>query len=150
MGKEYRQFNKWDQSTEALLQLCLFRTRPDDTMVHHEAMAQTYLEQYCTDTTLTIDQRTETLGHAKMSSFRVHILSTKMHLIFAQLFYCNGDKRQAYHHLELYLDDRVSECKLGCYTCEQRVRHGYFPFSCGSCRVASHCGRKHQKLTWKN
>jgi len=85
-----------------------------------------------------------------MSSFRVHIVSTEMHLIFAQLFYFNGDKQQAYHHLELYLDARLAECKLGCYTCQQRVRHGSVPFSCASCRVASYCGRKHQKMTWKN
>jgi len=68
METDYRKLNKWRQSIEAL-QLCrLSSTRPDDTMLSqaNEGMAQTYLEQYCTDTTLTIDQRTETLGHAKM------------------------------------------------------------------------------------
>jgi len=34
--------------------------------------------------------------------------------------------------------------------CKQQVRHGYVPFSCRSCLVASYCGRKHQQLTWKN
>jgi len=152
MGKEYRKIKKWDQSIEALNQLCLFATRPDRTMLSqaNEATAQTYLEQYCTDTTLTIDQRTQTLCQAKMYSFRVHTVSTEMHLTHAQLSYFNGDKQQAYHHLELYLDARLAECKLTCYTCKQRVRHGSVPFSCASCRVASYCGRKHQKMTWKN
>ena len=60
MGTEYRKFNKWDQSIDALHQLCLSSTRPPHgTMLPqaNEAMAQTYLEQYCTDTTLDIDQR---------------------------------------------------------------------------------------------
>ena len=111
MGTEYRKFNKWDQSIEALHQLCLSSTRPDGTMLslQHEAMAQTYLEQYCADTTLTIDQRTQTLCQAKMYSFRVHTVSTEMHLTHAQLSYFNGDKQQAYHHLELYLDARLAK-----------------------------------------
>jgi len=145
-GEEYRKLTKWDQSIEALRQLCLSSTRPDGTILSmvHEAMAHTYLKQYCTDTTLDIDQRTEILCQAQRYSFRVHIVSTKMHLIFAQLFYFNDDKQQAYYHLELYLDDRLAECKLGCCTCELRVRHGSIPFSCSSCRVASYCGRTHQ------
>jgi len=114
MGIWYRQLNKWDQSIEALHQLCLSSTRPDGTILPqaNEVMAQTYLEQYCTDTTLDIDQRAEILCHAKKSSFQVHIVSTEMHLTQAQLFYFNGDKQQAYHHLELYLDARMAECKL--------------------------------------
>jgi len=152
MSMEYRKVDKWDQSIEALHRLYLNTLRPDGSTLYlvDEGMAQTYLEQYCTDTTLDIDQRTEILCKAKMSSLRVHFISTEMHLIFAQLFYVNGDKRQAYYHLELYLDGRLAQCKLKCYTCEQRVRHGSVPFSCASCRVASYCGRKHQKLTWKN
>ena len=51
MGTWYRTLNKWDQSIQALPQA-------------NEAMAQTYLEQYCTDTSLDIDQRTEILRHA--------------------------------------------------------------------------------------
>ncbi len=113
-------------------------------------MALSYLEQYCTDTTLDIDQRTQILCHAKRHSFQDHIVTTETHLTQAQLFYFNGDKYEAYHHLELYLDARLAECKLSCYTCKQRVRHGSVPFSCASCRVASYCDRKHQKLTWKN
>ena len=73
-----------------------------------------------------------------------------MHLTQAQLFYFNGDKQHAYHHLELYLDARFVECKHSCYTCDQRVRHGSVPVSCASCRVASYCDRKHQKMTYKN
>jgi len=152
MGIEYRKIKKWDQSIEALHQLCLSTTRPDSTRLSqaNETMVQTYLEQYCTDTTLTIDQRTQILFHAQRCTFRVHIVSTKMHLTQAQLFYFNGDKQQVYHHLELYLDDRVAECKLSCYTCKQRVGDGSIPFSCASCRVSSYCGRTHQKMTWKN
>ena len=146
MGTWYRKLNKWDQSIEALS-----TTRPDGTMLPraNEAMAQTCIEQYCTDTNLDMNQRTEILSHAKMYSLQVHIVSTEMHLTQAQLFYFNGDKHEAYHHLELYLDARLAECKLSCYTCAQRVRHGSVPFSCESCRVASYCCRKHQKLTWK-
>jgi len=149
MGKEYRKIKKWDQSIEALQQLCLSSTRPDGTIAN-EAMAQTYLEQYCTDTTLTIDQRTQTLCHANMYSLKVDGVSTELHLTQAQLFYFNSDKHAAFRHLELYLDARLAECKHSCYTCKQRVRHGSVPFSCASCGVASYCGRKHQKLTWKN
>ena len=152
MGTEYRKINKWDQSIETLHQLCLSSTRPDGAMVSqgNGAIAQTYLEQYCTDTTLDIDQRTQILCCAKRYSFRVHIVSTETHLTQAQLSYFNGDKHEAYRHLKLYLDARLAECKLSCYSCKQRVRHGSVPFSCASCLVASYCGRKHQKLTWKN
>ena len=98
-------------------------------------MAQTCLEQYYTDTTLDIDQRTEILCHANTYSNQVDEVSTAMYLTQAQLFYFNGDKQHAYHHLELYLDARLAECKLSCYTCQQRVRHGSVPFSCASCKV---------------
>ena len=114
------------------------------------AMAQTYLQQYCTDTTSDIDQRTKILYHAKMYSSRVDEVSTEMNLTQAQLFYFNGAKHEAYHHLELYLDAYLIECKPRCYTCVQRVRHGSIHFSCASCKVESYCGRKHQKLAWKN
>jgi len=153
MGTGYRKIKKWDQSIEALHQLCLSSsTCPDGTMLSQAtgAMAQTYLEQYCTDTTLTIDQRTETLCQAKIYSLQVDGVSTEMHLTQAQLNYVNGDRHEAYRHLELYLDARLTGCKLSCYSCKQRVRHGSVPFSCASCLVASYCGRKHQKLTWKN
>jgi len=152
MGIEYRKLHKWDQSIEALHQLCLSSTRPDGTMLslQHEAMAQTYLERYCNDITLDIDQRKEILRNATQHSNQVDEVSTEMHLTQAQLFSFNGDKHEAYRHLELYLDARVAECKLSCYSCKQRVRHGSVPFSCASCLVASYCGRKHQKLTWKN
>ena len=152
MGTEYRKLNKWDQSIETFRQLCQPSTRPESTMLHeaNEGMAQTYLEQYCTDTTLTIDQRTQLLCHATDHYNQVDEISTKRHLTQAQLFYFNGDKLQAYRHLELYLDDRLADCKLTCYTCQQRVRRGSVPFSCASCKVASYCGRKHQKMTWKN
>ena len=113
-------------------------------------MALTYLEQYCTDNALDIDQRTETLCHANMYFSRRHIDCTEMILISAQLFYFNDDKHESYRHLELYLDARLAECKLSCHCCKQRVRHGYVPFSCASCMVASYCGTKHQKMTWKN
>jgi len=50
MGTEYRTLHKWDQSIQALNQLCLSATRLDGTMLSqaNQAMAQTYLEQYCT------------------------------------------------------------------------------------------------------
>ena len=152
MGIEYRKLHKWDQSIEALRQLCLSSTHEDDTIKFqaNEAMAQTYLEQCCTDTSLDIDQQKEMLYLAKKYSTRIHIVSTELHLISAQLSYFNGDKHWAYRHLELYLENRLHECKLSCYCCKQRVRHGSVPFSCASCRVASYCDRKHQKMTWKN
>ena len=63
----------------------------------NQAMAQTYLEQYCTDTTLDIDQRTQILRQATEHSNQVDEVSTiDMHLTQAQLFYCNGDKYEAY------------------------------------------------------
>ena len=43
-----------------------------------------------------------------------------MYLTQAQFFYFNGDKRELYRHLELYLDAYLAECKLMSYTCEQR------------------------------
>ena len=155
MGTEYRKLQKWDQSIEALHQLsCLSSTHIDGTMPPQAniAMAQTYLEQYCTDTTLTIDQRTQILCRVKTHSLLIQVddVSTEMYLAQAQLFYFNGDKHEAYRHLELYLHAYLAKCKLRCYTCEQRVRHGSVPFSCASCMVASYCGRKHQKMTWKN
>ena len=113
-------------------------------------MAQTYLEQYCIDTTMDIDQRTYILCHATDHSNQVDEIPIKMHITHAQLFYFNCDKQQAYHHLELFLDNCLAESKLSCYTCKQRVRHGSVPLGCARCRVASYCGRKHQKLTWKN
>jgi tetratricopeptide (TPR) repeat protein len=153
IGTWYRKLHKWEQSIESLHQLsCLSATRPDSAMLPqaNQAMAQTYLEQYCTDTTLTIDQQTEILCHANTCSNQVDECSTKMHLTQAQLFYFNVDKQQAYHHLELYLDARLAACKLTCYTCKQRVRPGSVPFTCASCGVASYCDRRHQKMTWKN
>ena len=148
MGIEYRKLHKWDQSIKALRQLYLSSTHEDDTIVFqaNEEMALSYLEQYCTDTALDIDQRKEILCHAT----RLHIDCTEMYVAQAQLFYFNGDKHEAYRHLELYLDARLAECKLSYYSCKQRVRHGSVPFSCASCMVASYCGRKHQKMTWKN
>jgi hypothetical protein len=116
-------------------------------------MAQTYLERYYTDTTLDIDQRSKYLCHAADHAAMVKVaedkFSSEMHLIDAQLYYFEGNKEQAYLHLELYLDVFFVECKLTCYTCKQRVRTGSVPFSCASCRVASYCDRKHQKMTWK-
>jgi tetratricopeptide (TPR) repeat protein len=153
MGTWYKELHKWDQSIQALHQLYLSATRPDSTMLPqaNTAMAQTYLEQYCTDTTLDIDQRTQILRQATEHSNQVdEVSTTDMHLTQAQLFYCNGDKDEAYRHLELYLDDTLAYCKISCYTCEQRVRHGSVPFTCASCMVASYCGRNHQKMTYKN
>ena len=141
MGIEYRKLKKWDKSIEYLQ--CL-------TSQADEAIAKTYLERYCTDVTLGITKRTLLLQFATMHAQRVDAVTTDMHLIRAQLFYFNGDKHQAYRHLELYLDARLLDCKLKCYTCDQRIRTGSVPFSCACCRVASYCGRRHQKLTWKN
>ncbi len=48
MGTECRKLNKWDQSIEALHQLCFSATRPGGTMLSHAKqqfqIAQTYLE----------------------------------------------------------------------------------------------------------
>jgi len=96
----------------------------------NKAMVQTYREQYCADTTLIIDKRTENLCHTKIYSLPVDEVSTEMHLTQVQLFYFNDDKHEeVYRHLELHLDDRLAECKFSCYTCKQRFRHGPAPCS---------------------
>ena len=92
MGTWYRKLSKWDQSIETLRRIC----RRDGTILSqaNQAMAQTYLEQYryCTDNTLTTDQRTQILRHVTDHSLQVDECSTEMHLTQAQLFYFNGDK----------------------------------------------------------
>ena len=92
MGTWYRKLSKWDQSIETLRRICL----RDGTILSqaNQAMAQTYLEQYryCTDNTLTTDQRTQILRHVTDHSLQVDECSTEMHLTQAQLFYFNGDK----------------------------------------------------------
>ena len=151
METGYRNLNKWDQSIEALHHLCLSSTHPDYTMLPllaNTAMAQTHLSS--TVLILLWSSTSENKCNAKMCSLHLDEVSTEMHLIQAQLFYFNGDTQQAYCHLESYLDAYLVKCKLRCYTYQQRVRHMSFPFSCASCMVASYCGRKHQKLTWKN
>jgi len=58
MGTEYRKLKKWNQSIECLEKICL--AEQDSTKITqsvvNEAIAQTYLEQYCTDATLDIKQ----------------------------------------------------------------------------------------------
>ena len=71
----------------------------------NKIMVQTYLDHYCIDTTLDNDQRTETLRHATENPNQANEVSAEMHLTHTQLFYLNGDKHEAYRHLELYLDD---------------------------------------------
>lgn len=85
-------------------------------------MIWTYLEQFCADETLNIDQRKEVIHKATNYSQKVDEVSTVLHLIRVQLFYFNGDTKRAYHHLELYFDGRLTECKLKCYNRKQRVR----------------------------
>ena len=149
MGTEYRKLKKWDQSIETLHQLCLSASRPESTMQNlgNRAMAQTYLELYCTED---IDQQNDVLNLATEYAQKVDERSMEMYLTYAQISYFRGDKQRAYHHLEIYLVHRMSECDFFCYTCEQRIRDGSVPFSCASCRVASYCGRRHQRMTWKN
>jgi len=144
----------WSQSTEYLKKLTLSESRQNSTMLSqaNKAMTETYLEQYCTDTTLDVDQRTQKLQLATYNAQSVHEAAYDMYLIRAQLFYFNdgdGDKHQAYQQLELYLDACLRDCKLTCYTCNQRIRTGSVPFSCACCKVASYCDRRHQKMTWK-
>ena len=108
-------------------------------------MAQTYFEQYCTGTTLTIDQRTELLCHAEHFPNRSMRSPPK----------CTLPKHSSSTSMVtnvsyIVISSYLAECKLIFYYCKQRVRHGSVPFSCASCRVASYCSRKHQKLTWKN
>ena len=122
MGTEYRKLKKWNRSIKHLQKLTLL-SQAD------EAMAQAYLEQYCTDVTLGIPKRTQMLQFATMHAQSVDAVTTDMHLLRAQLFYFNGDKHQAYRQLELYLDARLLDCKLKCYTCDQRIRTGSVPFS---------------------
>jgi len=111
-------------------------------------MAQTYLELYCTED---IDQRTDVLNLATEYAQKVDERSMEMYLTpYAQIYYFRGDEQRAYRHLEVYLECRMFECESFCYTCEQRIRDGSVPFSCASCRVASYCGRRHQRMTWKN
>ena len=151
MGTEYRTLKKWNKSTKILRQLCLSTSRPESAMLPmaNAAVAQTYLERYCADTSLDIDKRTKVLQLATKYAQKVDGVSTDMHLINAQLFYFNGDQQHAYQHLELYLDARLDECSLNCYTCKQRIRDGSVLFTCESCLVASYCDRRHQRLTWK-
>jgi len=79
---------------------CLRKQNWVSQLIRNEG-AQTYLKQYCTDTTLDIDQRPHILCQARKISLQVDgVLSTEMHLTQAQLFYCNGDKQQAYYHLQ--------------------------------------------------
>ena len=152
MGTEYRTLKKWNKSTKILRQLCLSATRPESTMLPlaYTSLAQTYLERYCTDTAMDIDKRTKVLQLATDYAQKVDGVSTDVHLVNAQLFYFNGDQQQAYQRLEFYLDARLDECKLNCYTCKQRIREGSVPFSCESCLVASYCDRRHQRLTYMN
>ena len=150
MGVESRKLKKWSQSIEYLEKLIAIRESDTMQSQANKAMAETYLEQYCTDTTLDIDQRTQILQLATTYAQSVDVETTDMHLIRAQLFYVNdGDKQHAYQQLELYLDVSLLDCKLKCYTCDQRIRSGSVPFSCACCKVASYCDRRHQKMTWK-
>ena len=151
MAVGYRILEKWSQSIHTLRQLFFSVSHTKSTMLlkANIATTKTYLEQYCIDTALDINQRAEILHHATEYSQKVNQVSTEMYLIHAQLFYFNGDKHHAYRHLESYLDGHLAECKLKCYTCQQRVREGSVSFSCESCLVASYCDRRHQKLTWK-
>jgi hypothetical protein len=48
-------------------------------------LARTYIEQYCTDTSLDIDQRTELLRHATDHANQFDEVSTNIHLTQAQL-----------------------------------------------------------------
>jgi len=154
MGAEYRNLKKWSLSIEVLHQLSLSASREqsDNATIMYVAatkeMTLTYLEQYCTDTTLDIDQRREILHHATAYSIKIYRIFPD-DLIHAQLCYFNGDIQTAYQHLEHYLDDCLVQCKLSCYTCKQRVRHNSVSRTCDSCRVASYCDRRHQKMTWK-
>ena len=157
MGAEYRNLKKWNLSIEVLHQLCLFASRVETctsnaTVTYFAATKEltlTYLEQYCTDTTLDIDERRAILHHATAYSIRIYGIFSDDQLIHAQLCYFNGDIQTAYQHLEHYLDNCLVQCKLGCSTCEQRVRHKSVARTCESCRVASYCDRRHQKMTWK-
>ena len=77
-----------------------------------QQIAQTDLERYCSDTSLGIDKKTKVPQLATDYAQKVDGVSMDMHLIHAQLFYFNGDRQYAYHHLALYLDARLDECKL--------------------------------------
>lgn len=153
MGAEYRNLKKWNQSIETL-QLCPSATLRGESVRSHSAankeMAQTYLEQYCSDASLDIHQRRKILKLATDYSQYVGAITMDMHLTHAQLFYFNGNENQAYTHLKQYLDDRLTECKLGCYTCKQRIQKEYFSMTCACCKVALYCDKIHQHLTWKN
>ena len=154
MGEEYSKLKQWKEANKTL-QLCLFASRKKTTAISlkaNEVLAKTYLEQYCVDAALDTYQRREVLKLATSYSRKAKPseITTGMHLTRSQLFYFNGDKQQAYRHLEKYLDARLAECKLHCYTCEQRVRTGSVPRKCESCKVALYCDSEHQKMTWKN
>ena len=154
MGVEYRNLKKCKQSIETL-QLC-----PSDTPCNeksmissstaHKAMAQTYLEQYCADNTLDIDQRRDILKLATAYSQDDVETTVDMHLTHAQIFYYNGNRSQAYTHLKQYLDVRLTECKVGCYTCKQRVQEQHTPLKCASCKAVWYCDKRHQRLTWQD
>ena len=102
MGVESIRLKKWSQSIEYLE--TVIAVRESDTMQSqvYKAMAETYLEQYCTDTTLDADQPTQILQLATAYAQSVGEVTTDMHIIRAQLFYVNdGDKHHAYQQLEL-------------------------------------------------
>jgi len=131
-GTEYRELKKWNQSVEYLEKSCLELDVPEEEIrqslcMINEAIAQTYLEQYCSDINLDIKQRTDQLNLATAYTMYAQSVDEEtpgMHLIRSQLFYFNGDKHRAYEQLKLYLDARLIDFKLKCYTCEQRIRHG--------------------------
>ena len=126
MAAGCRILEKWSQFIHTLRQLFICVSRAKSKMLSEAniAMTKTYLEQCCTDASLDINQRAEILHEATEYSQKVDQVSMEMYRIHTQLFYFNGDKPHAYLHLESYLDGHLAECKLKCYTCQQRVRKG--------------------------
>ena len=62
-------------------------------------MAQTYLEQYCIDTTMDIDQRTYILCHVTDHSKQVDEISNEMHHIYAHSWMTAWPKAISVVHL---------------------------------------------------
>ena len=107
MITEYRKLKKWNQSIEYLGKSRLKLEGLDKMLsseqdiakitqsMINEAIAQTYLEQYCSDTNLDIKQRTDLLNLATANTMYAQSVDEEtpgMHLIRSQLFYFNGDK----------------------------------------------------------
>jgi len=172
-GITFRSFGRWNDASYFFARAKGLDVETEENAVealHYQNLAiqeeqSTYLEQYCSDTTLSNESRNTILQdlvdscdpkvfldtksiYLKCGSQKMHYSRSKVLLYGSQVLYYSGNKEKAFTTLKEYLDWRVYECKSSCYSCKQRVRDGSVPFKCENCRVAVYCDRKHQALTW--